>query len=367
MKKNAFGFVPIVKCVGFWCNMACEYCFYYQMQRPSHLMSRENLEYLIRETFRANISSPSVNFVWHGGEPLIAGKKFYRNVLKLQKKYNRKGQEIINGLQTNGTLIDEDWARFFKEEKFQIGVSLDGLPQYHDKYRHYQDGKGSFKNVMKGIETLRKYEVPFGIVCVVTSTTVQHAEEMFRFFVDNEIFNIKFSRALARTDSGELLPFAPNPDKYGDFLLQILRLWLEEDNPRVKITPINEIFISLFRGKSSLECLFSNKCSRFWIVNPNGDVHACISEGIGNKWKFGNIANGVETIIDSPIFQNFQEIVKELRKPCLKCKWYNICKGGCTIDYELEFPFLGKRNVLCRSFQRLFQKAKEELRKYNLI
>lgn len=366
-EENTFEFTPIVKCVGFRCDMACEYCFYHQLQKPSQLMSFQALESLIKETYRANTSSQLANFIWHGGEPLVAGKEFYQEVLKLQEKYNKKGQKTINGLQTNGTLLDKKWAEFFKKNGFEIGVSLDGPQEYHDRYRQYQGGKGSFEDVMRGIKILKENDIPFGVVSVVTNATVHYPGEVFQFFVENEIYNIKFSRALGRASSGELLEFAPDPDEYGNFLLQILELWLEKDDPRLNITPINEIFTSLVRGESGLECLFSNKCGRFWIVNANGDVHACISEGIGEKWKFGNITDGFETIIGSPVFQKFEELVKELRKPCLRCKWYNICKGGCTIDYELGFPSLGKRNVLCRSFQRLFRKAEKELTKYGLI
>ncbi len=368
-KESTFGFVPIIKCVGFECNMKCEYCFYHQLEESHQSMNLEVLEALIKETYQANIHSPMVNFIWHGGEPLVVGKKFYQKVVELQKKYNQSQKQVtINGLQTNGTLIDEEWVKFFKANEFQIGISLDGPPEYHDLYRRYPKGRGSFKDVMKGIKILRKNDIPFGIVSVITDVSVYSPERMFRFFVENELYDIKFSRALGRDYyDGRLLKFAPNPDEYGNFLLQILELWLEEDNPQLKITPINEIFISLLRGECGLECLFSNKCDRFWIVNPDGSVHACISEGIGEKWCFGNINAGSETLIHSSVFQEFQEMVTDLRKSCLKCKWYNICKGGCTIDYELEFFSQEKRNVLCKTFQRLFQKAEEKLIQYGLV
>lgn len=366
-KLSGNEFTPIVKPIGFRCNLDCRYCFYHEIEKKKSMMSDKVLEAVIRETFRANEARDVVNFIWHGGEPLLAGINFYQRVLEIQEKYSKSGQRVINGIQTNGVLIDHIWAEFFKENNFSIGVSIDGPKRFHDEFRVFPDKSGSFDHVMDGIDVLRDLKVPFGLVMVVTKTSVDEPETIFDFLKRNKFYKAKLSRALGRKENGDLRFYSPKPEDYGNFLLNFMHLWLDEDNPKMEFTPINEIFTSLLAGRGCSQCLFSNSCNRFWVINSDGGVYPCMTEGLGEDWQYGEIVNGFESIRNSRKFREFTKLNQEIRESCKGCKWYELCGGGCAIDYNLNHPKLGNRNVLCSSFKKLFSEAENVLNEYDML
>ena len=219
---------------------------------------------------------------------------------------------------------------------------------------------------MRGIELFKKHNFPFGVVCVVTDVSVKHPEEIFKFFVENEIYCVKFSRLIYRDRNGKFLKPTVHPEKYGEFLLKLIDLWLTKDDPKIKFTPLSDFFRSLLQGECFEECLFSESCARFLVVNANGDIFACSSEGSDEYWKFGNIADGIAKAINSRQFKAYQDRIIEIRKRCHFCQWYSVCRGGCTCDYELMSNG-SEHNALCGSFKKIFQYAKTKLSEFELI
>jgi len=354
-------FTPIIKCVGFACDMRCEYCFFRDQDRTKKLMSQTVLESLVQQTLANN--PYSADFVWHGGEPLLAGIDFYRKALEFQSKYRKPRQVVRNLIQTNGNLINQDWAMFFAENGFGVGLSLDGPREFHNRYRHYQDGSGNYDRVMQAIDMLKEYDLTPGVVCVITDLSVGYPEKMFRFFLDNAIPIVNFNRADSVNQCGVPLPYVPSPVEFGQFLLKTFDLWVEEDNLEVKIGPIESIIHCLVSGECS-DCLFSGECDHFIIVDAEGHVYACFSDGYGESWRLGNIAN---LDFNSAEFQSLSNKTREIREGCQTCKWFKVCKGGCLCDYELNFPLLGEKNIVCQPLQMLYEYISQKLRNFHLI
>ena len=215
---------PIVKPTAMACNLNCRYCFYSQQLRKKEIMSDEVLKTLIKEV--CNYNSDTARFYWHGGEPLLAGQEFYERVITYQQKFKKPGQEIFNGLVTNGTLIDKRWAVFFRENKFGIGISLDGPREFHNQYRLFPNGQGSFDKVMDGIRILKKEGVNFHVLCVITNPTTEGPQKLFDFFVKEEITEINLIPAIGiQTDDGLSFQESVNLAHYVDFLIEIFDLW----------------------------------------------------------------------------------------------------------------------------------------------
>jgi len=325
-------------------------------------MNLETLRKVVYESCKYN--GKEVKFFWHGGEPLLAGINFYKEAVKFQKEYQKSDQKIINGLQTNGTLIDKDWAKFFKKEKFGLGISLDGPKKYHDYYRHYSNGKGSFENIMEGIDILKEMGVGFSVISVITDRTAKVSRELFDFFMSQELtkkINFVPAKPVSTTDSISY-KYSVNPSAYINFLGGILNLWFEKDSNGLKVYPLESI-IRAFLGFSQEDCRFAGECEKSLVIDYNGDVFACSTYGYGDFFKFGNIQKGIISIINSKEFQNYRKYLNQIKEKCSKCQWFKICKGGCPHDH-----YLGKEeNIFCPDFKRLFEHIRKALEKYQLL
>ncbi len=238
----------MLKPVGSVCNLACEYCYYLEKGKlypevKNHIMSEQLLEKFIKEYLECQ-TMPQVLFTWHGGETLMRPISFYRKALELQRKYGHRRQ-IDNCIQTNGTLLNDDWCRFFKENNFLVGVSIDGPQEFHDEYRRNKQGLPSFYKVMKGIELLKKHGVEYNAMAVVNDYNVDYPLEFYHFFKEIDCHYIQFTPIVERLgfhQDGTLLtspeqqdaniklaPFTVDAGKWGDFLCAVFDEWLKED------------------------------------------------------------------------------------------------------------------------------------------
>jgi len=346
---------PIVKQVAMACNLNCRYCFYSKQRRKKRIMSDEILRTLIREICENN--SDEARFYWHGGEPLLAGLEFYERAIVFQQKLKKPGQEIFNGLVTNGTLIDREWAGFFRENNFGIGISLDGPSEFHNRYRLYPNGQGSFDKVMEGIGILKEEKVNFHVLCVITNLTAQNPKELFNFFVKEKISEINLIPAIGiQTEEGISFEESVDPRHYVDFLINIFDLWLEQDNPHLKILPLESI-VRAFLELPQEDCRFAGECEKSIVVDFNGDIFPCCTFGYRGFPKLGNISEGLETIISSESFKNLKNHLQAIQEKCSPCRWYKVCKGGCPFHH-----YLGKgHNIFCEDFQRLFGYISQKL------
>jgi len=324
---------PVLRVVNKGCNLDCNYCFYNKQNREKKIMSLEVLEIVIKEVCEHN--KGDIIFIWHGGEPLLAGLEFYEKVIVLKQRFKKPYQKVFNGLVTNATLIDKKWAVFFRKNKFGIGVSLDGPREFHNQYRLFPNSQGSFDKTIEGIKILKKEGVHFHILCVITNSTAKDPQKLFDFFVEEKITEINLIPAIGiQTGNGISFKESVSPQCYVDFLIRIFNLWLEQDNPDLKILPLESI-MRAFLGLFQEDCRFTGECEKSIVVDFNGDIFPCCTYGYRGFFTLGNISEGIETIISSENFKNFKSHLQTIQDNCSSCRWYQVCKGGCPFHHYL--------------------------------
>ena len=342
------GITFIIKPVGAACNLACDYCYFRKQSSSSTRISEEILEKVTSEYLA--LPQKRFDFIWHGGEPLLAGLDFFKNAIRLQKSYRREGQKIFNGIQTNATLLDESWVSFFKKNQFHVGVSLDGPKDTHNAHRHYPSGKGSFDNVMRGISLLKESGVSFAILVVWTKESLGHEEEIFEFFVKNGIYKFDLLPCISTDGKGPRSSLTPN--EFAKSMIKTFDLWWRLDNPEVRIRLFESVIRGVLGGKQNV-CKFTGACASYCTLDYNGDIYPCDKfVGISN-FVFGNITkSGLANILNGERRRHFATQVQNLSDDCVKCKWKNVCNGGCT--YHRYIP---RRNLADKSYFCDFRKG----------
>ncbi|MGN1219468.1 MAG: anaerobic sulfatase-maturation protein [Candidatus Cryptobacteroides sp.] len=359
------------------CNLACEYCYYleknnlYKKDMNSRIfeMSDDLLELYVSQYIESQ-TMPQVLFTWHGGEALMRPVSFYRKVVSLQKKYGR-GRQIDNCIQTNGTLINEEWCRFFRENKWLVGVSIDGPERFHDRYRLNMKGKPSFAKVMKGIELLNRYGVEWNALAVVNDFNGDYPLEFYHFFKNIHCRYIQFTPIVERimphsdgrhlacpadSDNLPLTPFSVKPKQWGDFLCAIFDEWVYND--------VGQYYIQLFDstlanwvGEQPGVCTMARTCGHAGVMEYNGDVYTC-DHFVFPEYKLGNICE--HTLIEMMYSEREQSFgdakLNSLPRQCRECKYLFACNGECpknrfvrTSDGELGL------NYLCEGYHQFFE------------
>lgn len=381
----------MLKPVGSVCNLACDYCYYLEKGKfypevKNHILSDELLEKFIREYLECQ-TMPEVLFTWHGGETLMRPLSFYKRALELQRKYAR-GRRIDNCIQTNGTLLTDDWCRFFRENNFLVGVSIDGPQEFHDEYRRNRQGLPSFYKVMKGIELLKKHGVEYNAMAVVNDYNVEYPLEFYRFFKEIDCRYIQFApiverlgqhadgtrlaapsetttapaaaenRAATNTAPPALAPFSVDPVKWGDFLSALFDEWLKED--------VGTYYIQLFDatlanwvGEQPGVCSMAPACGHAGVMEFNGDVYSC-DHYVFPAYKLGNIRTHTLTeMMYSPRQLQFGADKRDkLPGQCKACEYLFACNGECPKN-RFAFTADGEPglNYLCAGYKRFFRHA----------
>ncbi len=378
-------FQIFVKPVGPRCNLACSYCYYLDKKdittpSPGGCISDEVLESVIRDKKDLTSSSPGVCmsdeileryirqhieastdteifFSWHGGEPTLAGLDFFRKAVTVQKKLLPSGSTIINGIQTNGTLITDEWGTFFRREGFYVGISLDGPEQYHNISRTRRDGKGTFTDVMRGLGIIRKHNVPHEFLCVVSNDNVHAPLEIYRFFKDLEASYITFLPLVTETvrGSGIPTPESVRPMDFGRFLATIFDEWINGDIGKVKVQIFEEALRTAFRQEHTL-CIFKPVCGGVPAVEMNGDFYSC-DHYVTPHYRVGNINDiPLANLLDDPRQKAFGQAKREtLPRYCLDCEVLDMCNGECPKNRFVNTPS-GEPglNYLCEGYRYFF-------------
>ncbi len=358
-------FQVFAKPAGAGCNLKCSYCYYINNKNhPGHkgpvIMSDTILEQFIRQNIEASGGS-TASFSWHGGEPLIAGLEFFRRVVKLQRKYAKEGIHVLNGIQTNGTLINSDWARFFNDESFFTGISIDGPAGMHDTFRRTANNTGSFKKVIRGFEILKRNNIPVEVLCVVNSVNVRFPDEVYSFFKSLGIKYITFLPLVERDDSlprGVTEASVGSVD-FGLFLARIFDEWKEHDIGNVKIQIIEEALRSAFNQEHTL-CIFRERCGGVPVLEYDGNFYSC-DHYVDNAHLIGNIMDGsVAGFLDSQRQQAFGNQKRAmLPSVCLECPVLNMCNGECPKNRILRTSDGDKPlNYLCEGYKYFFSHCK---------
>ncbi len=350
------------------CNLRCKYCFYFDTADNREvesygIMKEETLENVIKEA--VDFAEGHLTVAFQGGEPTLAGLDFYKKYIEIQKKYKKPGLEVHNALQTNGFVIDDEWAKFFKENNFLIGVSLDGTKECHDAFRVDNKDKGSFKRVMEGIESMKKYKVDFNILCVVNSVTAKKIQSVYNFYKKNQFEYLQFIPCLQPFNhEGDKMPFTLSAKDWGTFLCNLFDIWYRDftnGNP-VHIRQF-ENYIEMILGYPPESCGMSGICSWQNIVEADGSCYPC-DFYVLDKYKLGNFnENNFNQINEKRKELKFVENSSKIHEKCLKCRHVNICRGGCK-RYCEPFTEDDSRdlNILCEGYMKFFDHSYERLR-----
>lgn len=354
-------FQVFVKPVGAICNLDCYYCYYLEKEQiyPSGnalRMSDEILENYIIQHIDAS-TDEIINFSWHGGEPTIFGLESFRKIVRLQRKHQPSGKVIANGIQTNGTLLDEEWCDFFATENFMVGISLDGPEEFHNRYRLTKDKRHSFEQTIRGYHLLQQYHVPTEILCVVNASNVQQPLQVYRFFKQLNARNITFLPLVERQPGmgNGVSPESVPPNAFGDFLCAIFDEWVEMDIGEIKIQIVEEATRTAFNQEHTL-CIFKKVCGGVPVVEHNGDFYSC-DHYVNAEHHLGNIKDrSLAGFLDSPEQRAFgQAKLDSLPQYCRRCEVLGMCNGECPKNRFIKTPD-GEDglNYLCQGYRKFF-------------
>jgi serine-type anaerobic sulfatase-maturating enzyme len=347
------------------CNLDCSYCFYLDREAdpyqalPGRRMTAETLERLV-DTYLF-YSYPNSVFAFQGGEPTLAGLEFFEKLVELQKRYGRTGQTVSNALQTNGILIDDNWCRLFKQYNWLVGISMDGPEEMHDRYRVNKQGKGTWKKVMRGVETLQKHGVEFNVLCVLSQANVEQPREIYKFFRSLGVDCIQYIPLSEFDGLGQALPFTITPEQYGRFLVETFDLWWPERR-KVRIRYFDNIAEAL-AGQKPSTCTMHETCDSYVVVEYNGDVYPC-DFFVEKAWKLGNITVDSWPEISRRQARYTFASKKTLSHPdCQVCEYQPICHGGCPKHRHDRSGRFEDLDYFCAAYKMIFAKAVPPLMK----
>ena len=348
------------------CNMNCSYCFYKDVADNREISFEGMLSLPVLEKIISSgmeYAEGICSFAFQGGEPTLAGLDFYRQVVELQKRYARPGIRIHNAIQTNGLCIDEEWASFLSENHFLTGLSLDGPKELHDRNRTDVSGKGTWERIMNTVALLKRYQVEYNILCVVTGQNARSIPVIYQFYKDQGFHWLQFIPCLEPLGAERgCTDYYLSPKAYGNFLIRIFDLWYE-DLKRGKYISIRHLdnWLWMLLGEPPEACNMAGHCSIQFVVEGDGGIYPC-DFYVLDEWKLGTAGE-----------QSFQEILasdKALRfcsdsrlvpQECQKCSVYSLCRNGCRRDRLLTKDGLPGQNYYCESYQRFFSKRHEAL------
>ncbi len=326
----------MAKPVGSRCNMRCAYCYYlekgkYSESRKQTCMSYSLLEKLIRQTIAAS-PGPTVSFTWHGGEPTLAGMEFYKKALELERKYLPKGWEAWNNLQTNGLLLNESWCRFLKENRFDVGLSIDGSAEVHDANRRMVNGAVTFGRVSAAVRRLREAGVEPDLLCTVNAVSQERPLEVYRALRDTGCGWVQFIPVVIRDGEGGAAAGSVTPDGYGRFLTAVFDEWVRHDLGVLDVQLFAEMARIMAGGQASL-CWMSPTCGHVLIAEEDGAVYSC-DHFVDPEHRLGTLHEGSLTRMANGEFQRAFGNAKQdaLTGECRACPWLRFCNGGCPKD-----------------------------------
>ncbi|MEJ2033540.1 MAG: anaerobic sulfatase maturase [Deltaproteobacteria bacterium] len=360
----------LAKPTGAACNLACAYCFYLKKKSlysgSTFRMSDEILETYIRQLIEAHLTQ-QVTMAWQGGEPTLIGLDFYRRAIELQKRYARPGMVFENTMQTNGTLLNDDWCRFFKENDFLIGISIDGPRELHDAYRRDKEGKGTFAQVLQGVRLLQKHRVEYNVLVAVNRVNAGHPLEVYRFLRDElgaswiqlipvvERFDHKEGRGQLLQQGSRVSDRSVKPAQFGRFLIDIFDEWVRRDVGRVYVQTF-EAAARRWLGLPSGMCAFEKTCGLGLALEHNGDLYAC-DHFVEPDYRLGNIRD--QHMIDMVASEKQRLFGRDKRdalpRSCLACDVRFACHGECPKNRFIKTPD-GEPglNYLCAGFKHFF-------------
>lgn len=382
--KRPPAFTTMVKPVGATCNLDCSYCYYRDKAEiysaPQNRMTDDVLEEYVRQYLEA-VNLPTVTFCWHGGEPLLAGIDFYRKAVELQQRY-AAGRQIENTLQTNGTLVNDEWCDFFRENNFLVGVSLDGPEEVHDAYRCDCGGAPTFGKVMQAVEKMHNREVEYNILATVNSRSEGRGKEIYRFLrgISNfiqflpvvEYVQLREGRRplIVSPDEEDATPapWSVSADGFGEFMCDVFDEWIKCDVGS-RFVQLFDITLANWCGVPPSLCAFCETCGDAPVVEYNGDVYSC-DHFVYPEYRLGNILSS--TLVEMYTSQEQQAFGRDKREAlpmeCKRCTYNFLCRGECPkhrfATSKNGDPYM---NTLCEGYKRFFRHSDPYMRHMKML
>ncbi|PSW22150.1 anaerobic sulfatase maturase [Photobacterium sanctipauli] len=372
-------FHMMAKPTSFHCNLKCDYCFYLEKEDTfspatdprTNYMGDGTLKRYVRDYIRSQ-DSDEIDFAWQGGEPTLAGLDFYKQVVKYQQQY-AEGKRITNSFQTNAIAINKQWAEFFAEHQFLIGVSIDGIAEVHDKYRISVNGRPTFERVKHAIELLKSHGVEFNTLTVINDQNWHQGRETYRALKALGSQHLQFIPIVelqpqcqsiqkghyvpaGASEELELAPFSVPAHGYGRFMADVFDEWIKEDVGQVFVRMFDSI-LATWLGYPASVCVQSRECGQAMVIEANGDVYSC-DHYVYPANKLGNISQtNIATLATSKQQRRFGSAKSaKLTQRCQQCDFHALCFGGCPKHrIETVADERHKHNYLCASYQQIFR------------
>lgn len=352
--------------VGMECNLRCEYCYNgshrNSVESPSMVIPDELLYKIFTEIYPFCKNEHSLDIIWHGGEPLLAGKGFYRRAVAIEKECLGDKIRLINGIQTNCTLVDNSWCDFFKEFDFFPSTSLDGPQFLHDQVRINSLGKGSYEKALRGYQLIKSRGIKCGLLMVITSANAAYYKELFQWILDTNIDSSDFLICVEPEKRHLNKPSLEISQKEAiRFMTNFFDIWFDHNDPNIKIRVFRDVLLSEMGGQPNV-CSWKLGCLKHISFDENGNVFPCARFNVFPETSFGNIAeNSLADIMDGDRTKKiYQEIAKGAEK-CQSCEWQKACGSGCPfLKYAIHGKFNGQF-VHCETRKALFRHIRERI------
>ncbi len=354
----------IAKPAGAACNLDCTYCFYlekeniYPSPHSNHRMPIQVAEALIEQKLSEDRTSQF--FTWQGGEPTLMGIDYFRQIVEIQQRLGA-GKKIENTLQTNGILLNDEWCQFLSENDFLVGISIDGPPHYHDKYRVDKGGHPTFKSVMRGIDFLNKYQVEFNTLTVVNDHNGDQPLEVYEFLKEIGSTYLQFIPIVDRytpvgSSDTSVTPWSVRPKQFGEFLIEIFDYWVRNDVGKIFVQHF-DVALEAWYGQPASLCVFNPVCGRSPALEHNGDLYSC-DHYVHPDYRLGNITDKpLGDLVGSDKQLKFGRDKKDtLPAYCTNCDVKFVCQGGCPKNRFIHTPD-GRPglNYLCPAYHSFFR------------
>jgi uncharacterized protein len=345
------------------CNMRCRYCFYADELdnreiRSYGKMSLDTMHTIVDKAMEYGDYECTIAF--QGGEPTLAGLDFYRDLVAYVTAHeNPKKLKIHYALQTNGYLINEEWAEFLGKNHFLVGVSLDGLKEIHDRYRLDAAGKGTYQRVISAIRLLEKHQVEYNILTVVTAATARNGQKIYNYFKKNHFGYQQYIECLdpIGEEPGQH-EYSLTPEKYGEFLKSMFDAWyLDMRSGTYVYNRYFENLMMIMAGQQPESCNMRGVCGKQWVFEADGSVYPCDFYAL-DQWRLGNIQeNSFEEMDEKRDGLGFIQWSMRRQEDCQKCRWFGLCRNGCRRNREPVTAEHTNRNYFCKSYQMFFEYA----------
>jgi len=363
----------MAKPIGPLCNIRCEYCFYLSKEelfghknRSEYTMREDVLETFIRQYIQAQpLGTPEITFAWQGGEPMLLPQSFFEKAVEFEKKYQRPGMNVLNAFQTNGTLVSRSRAEWFAENNFLLGISIDGDEKLHNRYRKDREGKGTFKDVMRGVDNLKAAGVEFNTLTVVQADNGSYPERVYDFLKSIGSRYLQFipiveSAGGPGVSNSNPAPGSPvsersvGPEQWGGFMKGIFNRWVKADIGEIYVQQFDTL-LGLHAGYPSNICVQAETCGNAMAIEHDGSIYSC-DHYVFPEYCIGNVMETeLADIVSNPIQLKFGKDKREgLPDKCRACPYLHLCNGACPKDRLVEVEG-GKLNWLCEGYYALFE------------